>query len=248
MEEPVVEPPAWMLTARTRSDAERAGSAKLLKRPILLAVARRGIPNLVEATIIPAILFLVLVMTIGPAVAMIAVLAWSYGAILRRVLRAKRIPAILLLATLGLTVRTLVGLASGSTFAYFVQPIATTVALAVVFVGSVVIGRPVIARLADDFCPITSEVASRPAVCRLFAGLTILWAGVHLLSAATTFVMLVSMSVPMFVTLKTVASFGITVSAVVVTIVWALNTARREDLVFAHHDAAVPRVEIPLSA
>src|SRR6185503_10383273 len=94
-----------------------------------LAVARRGIPNLVEATIIPAILFLVVLATLGAIAAMVAVLAWSYGAILRRTLSGRRVPAILLLATLGLTVRTLVGLASGSTFAYFAQPIATTVVL-----------------------------------------------------------------------------------------------------------------------
>ena len=53
--------------------------------------------------------------------------------------------ATFLLAACGATVRTVIGLVSGSTFAYFIQPVATTVALAVVFLGSVVIGRPVIA-------------------------------------------------------------------------------------------------------
>ena len=72
-------------------------------------MARRGVPNLIESTIVPAILFFVLVTTIGAAIAMAAVLVWAYGAILRRVLRGDRIPAILVLATLGLTVRTLVG-------------------------------------------------------------------------------------------------------------------------------------------
>ena len=95
------------------------------------------------------------------------------------------------------------------------------------------IGRPVIARLADDFCPIAPEVASRPAVAQLFAGLTVLWAGVHLLTAATTLGMLVTMPVPMFVAVKTVACLGITVGAVIVTILWALRTAHREHLVFA---------------
>src|SRR4051794_906732 len=226
---------AWSLTAAAPNAAAEGGGPKLAKGPILAAVARRGIPNLVEATIFPAVLFVVVLAVIGTGAAMIAVLAWSYGAILRRVLRGRRVPAILVLATLGLTIRTLIGLASGSTFAYFVQPIATTVALAALFIGSVVIGRPVIGHLAHDFCPISPEVASRPAVLRLFAGLTVLWAGVHVLTAATTFGMLVSMSVPMFVTLKTIACFAITAAAIVVTVVWALGTARREDLVFARH-------------
>jgi hypothetical protein len=164
---------------------------------------------------------------------MAAVLVWAYASILRRVLVGSRIPAILVLATLGLTVRTLVGLVSGSTFAYFIQPIATTVALAVVFLGSVAIGRPVIARLAHDFCPIAPEVAGRPAVSRLFGKLTVLWAGVHVVTAAITFGMLVSMPVATFVAFKTVACLAVTVGAIVLTILWALRIVHSEKLVFA---------------
>jgi hypothetical protein len=222
-----------MIVASARTEPPEGGGSTLLKGPVLLAVARRGLPKLVEATIIPAILFLVIVMTLGAGLAMAAVLVWGYGAILRRRLRSDPIPTILVLATLGLTVKTLVGLLSGSTFAYFLQPIATTVALAAVFLGSALIGRPIIARLAHDFCPIAPEVATRPAVVQLFVGLTVLWAGVHLLTAATTLGMLLSMSVPMFVALKTIACLGITAAAVLITIVWALRTARREQLVFA---------------
>jgi hypothetical protein len=222
----------WMLVVGEGPDSADSHGSRLAKRPVLLAVARRGIPNLVEATIIPAILFLLIVMTVGAGSAMVAVLVWGYGAVLRRTLRGDPIPTILLLATLGLTVKTLVGLMSGSTFAYFLQPIATTVVLAVVFLGSVVIGRPVIARLAHDFCPIAPDVATRPGVVQLFAGLTVLWSGVHLLTAATTLGMLLSMPLPMFIALKTVTCLGITIGAIVITVVWALRTARHEQLVF----------------
>jgi intracellular septation protein A len=200
---------------------------------VLLAVARRGLPSVVEATVVPAVLFLVVAKVASTPVAMAVVLAWASCAILRRLVRHQRIPALLLLATLGLTVRTTVGLISGSVFAYFLQPVATTVALAGVFLGSVVIGRPVVARLAHDFCPLAPEVARRPAVARLFVGLTLLWTGVHLLTAAATLGMLVSMPVPTFVILKTIGCLAITVAAIVVTVWWAMRTARSEDLVFA---------------
>jgi len=226
-------PPPWLLVAGAHASPAQAGALALSKRPVLLAVARRGLPNLVEATIVPAILFFVIVTTMGAGLAMAAVLVWGYGAVLRRRLRGDSIPTILWLATIGLTVKTLVGLLSGSTFAYFLQPVATTVALAGVFLGSILIGRPIIARLAHDFCPISPEVATRPAVVQLFVGLTILWSGVHLLTAATTLGMLLSMSVPVFMALKTIACLGITITAVVITVVWALRTARREQLVFA---------------
>jgi hypothetical protein len=67
--------------------------------------------------------------------------------------------------------------------------------LAALFLGSVAIGRPVIARLARDFCPLAPDVAQRPAVVRLFGGLTLLWAGVHIVTAAMTFGMLTTLPV-----------------------------------------------------
>jgi hypothetical protein len=226
-------PSSWMLVAGASDGILGHGRPRQARTPLLLAVARRGIPNLVESTLMPAILFFVLVTTTNAAIAMGAVLAFAYGAILRRVLLGMRIPAILVLATLGLTVRTLVGLVSGSTFAYFVQPVATTVVLAVVFLGSALIGRPVIGRLAHDFCPIEDGVADRPAVARLFGGLTVLWAGVHLLTALTTLGMLIAMPVALFVAVKTVTCFAISAAAVVVTIWWALRIVHSERLVFA---------------
>ena len=101
-----------------------------------------------------------------------------------------------------------------------------------IFAGSVVFGRPLIARLAHDFVPLHPEVADRPAIGRLFAGLTLLWAGVHVLTAATTFSLLVTLPVPLFVALKTGACAAISVVAIAITVVMSLRTARREQLVF----------------
>jgi hypothetical protein len=222
-----------LLVVRPPDIEGEACGPEFSKPAILRAVARRGLPNLIEATIIPAILFYVLVVTVSGVAAMIGALAWAAVAVGRRLVSRQAIPSILVLATLGLVVRTIVGLASGSMFFYFLQPLATTVVLGALFLGSVLIGRPVISRLAHDFCPIGDEVADRPAVVRLFVGLTILWAGVHLLTAATTFGMLVTLPVPTFIVLKTLTSFGITIAAIVLTVTWSIRIARRENLVFS---------------
>jgi uncharacterized membrane protein len=160
------------------------------------------------------------------------VLVWSYGAVLRRYVGGHKIPGVLKIAVVGLTVPTVVWILSG-TFMYFLQPVATTLALALVFFGSLMFGRPMIARMASDFCPLSPEIACRPGVVRLFSGLTLMWAGVHLLSAATTFTLLVSLPTTTFVAVKSFVSLAITVSAIVLTVSWSLRTARAEDLVFA---------------
>jgi hypothetical protein len=126
-----------------------------------------------------------------------------------------------------------VGVASGSTFAYFAQPVATAVGVAGVFFLSVLVGRPLVARVAHDFCPIAPDVATRPAVVQFFGGLTVLWAGAQLLTAGATLGMLLSLDTGLFVVLKLVISLGISAAAVAVTISWALRVAHREELVFA---------------
>jgi uncharacterized membrane protein len=207
---------------------------RLSARRVLVGLARRSLPHLLEATVIPTILFYVLLVTVGPGVAMVGVLCWTYTAIARRLARGTVIPSILLLATLGMSVRTIIGLVSGSTFAYFIQPIATTVVLAAVFAGSVVVGRPVVARFASDFCILDPEITDRPRVVRLFRGLTLLWAGVHVVTSAATFGMLVTLPTATYVLLKTVACLSITIAAICLTVSFSIRTARTENLVFAN--------------
>jgi hypothetical protein len=224
--------PDWSLSPRP-DDETRTPSSALSRRHVLAAVARRGLPGVIEASLVPSAMFLTVTAAFEATTAMIAVLAWGYATILRRVLRGKEVPSLLVLAMFGLTVKTLVGVVSGSTFAYFLQPVATTVAVGGLFLGSVLIGRPLIARIAHDFCPISPEVATRPSVVRLFAGLTVLWATVQLVNAGATLGMLFSLPTALFVVLKPAASLLISATAVTVTVCWALRTAHREDLVFA---------------
>jgi uncharacterized membrane protein len=213
--------------------AETPTGDGVCRRSVFGAVARRALPNLVEATFVPAILFYACLLAFGTWVAFVCALGWSYGAIARRAVSGRRVPAILVLSTLALTVRTTIAMASGSTFVYFFQPVLGTLAMAFVFVGSIAVGRPLVATLAADFWPLTPDVASHPAVVRLFRRLTLLWAGVNLATAATTFVLLLTLPVAGFVPAKTVTGYAITVSGVLLTISLSISTARRHDLVHA---------------
>jgi hypothetical protein len=219
-----------MLVAAPSGTAE--GYASISKVRVLKMVGRRSLPSLIEATVIPSLLFYVVLVTFGSVQAMCAVAVWAYGSVLRRFVSHKRIPGVLQLAVVGVTIRTTVGLLSG-TFMYFLQPIATTAALSLAFLVSLRFGVPMIARMASDFCPLDDEISARPGVIGLFSGLTLMWAGVHLLSAGTTFAMLVSLPTATFVALRSIVSLVITLAAVVFTVAWAIRTARSENLVFA---------------
>jgi hypothetical protein len=222
--------PSWSLTSC--SEDARTPNSALPRRHVLTAVARRGLPGVIEASLVPSAIFLIVTAAFAATTAMVAVLVWGLGTTLRRMLRGKEMPALLLLAMFGLTVKTLVGVLSGSTFAYFLQPVATTVGIGALFFGSLVVGRPLIARIAHDFCPISPDVAARPSVVRLFAGLTVLWATVQLVSAGTTVGMLLTLPTTLYVVLRPAASVLLSAAAISVTVWWALATAHREQLVF----------------
>jgi hypothetical protein len=222
--------PAWSLRP---CEGDSAPDGGLPKRSLLLAVAKRGLPGIIEASFIPAAIFLLSASFFDARAAMIAVLLFGIATVTWRKLRRRPLPSLVVLALAGLGIRTLVGLVSGSTFAYFLQPIATTVAIGVVFFVSAVARRPVVARIAHDFCPIAPDVSKRPAVVRLFAGLTVLWAAAQFLTAGATLGMLLSLDTNLFVVLKPVLSLTISAAAITITILWALRTAHREELVFA---------------
>lgn len=203
------------------------------RRSVVGAVTRRLVPYLVEATLIPTALFYVLLVVGDMRWALVGALCWSYGAVVRRVLARRPVPGLLILATVGITVRTIVYVFSSNDFVYFVQPIMRTTLTGLVFAGSVAVGRPLIARFAGDFCPLTVEVRRRPGVLRLFTRLSILWAVVNGLAAAASLVLLLTVPVSVFVLTAAVSAWVVTCSGLVITVADSVTTARREGLITA---------------
>jgi uncharacterized protein DUF3159 len=212
------------------ADRQRRDLSKL---SVFVAVVRRCGPHLIEATIIPAVLFYGCLVVAGLSVAILVAMSWSYGAMGRRIVRRQPVPPILVLAVIGITIRTTVALMGGSAFLYFLQPVLATVAMGGVFLISIGIGQPLIGRLACEFWPLTPEVAARPSVLRLFRRLTLLWAAVNLVTAAITMSLLLWLPLTTFVALKQLCGLAVTGAGVFLTISLSLRTARREDLASA---------------
>ena len=200
------------------------------KLSVLAAGCRRLVPNLIEATLIPTLLFYLSWVFLNPAAAFITALGWSALAVGRRLLSRNPVPAIVLLAGVGIAARTLIALASGSTFVYFFQPVLGKVVLGGVFLVSVAAGRPLIARFAGDFCVLTPELSARPGIVRLYCNLTILWAGVNLAAAAISLLLLLTIPVGAFVAIKPFVGWVITVAGVILTVSTSVRVARIEGL------------------
>lgn len=221
---------------------------ELSKRTIVAAIVRRGGPKLLEASIIPSLLFYTCLAFGSLGLAYLVAIAWTYGCLAGRLLRGADVSGVLVLASVGITVRTALAVGSGSTFIYFAQPIVGTVITGGVFLGSLVIGRPLIAKLAHDFWPITPEQAQNPRVRSLLCGLTILWAGVNLATASVTFVLLVSLPLTTFVAAKQVSGLAITITAIAITIAWSHRTACSEGMISPSRRRGAPIPTLPVAA
>jgi hypothetical protein len=210
-------------------------------RSVLRAVVRRSGPHFIEASVVPGVLFYACLIAFGLTAAYLVALAWAYGAVAVRRARGRSVPPLLLLAVIGLSVRTVVAAISGSAFVYFLQPVLSTLAMSAVFLISVLIGRPLIATLAHEFWPITPEDAACPGVSRLFRNLTLLWAGINLATAVATLTLLLVLPLAPFVAAKQVSGWLITGAGVYITVSSSLRMARREGLSAAYVASAAPR-------
>jgi intracellular septation protein A len=188
--------------------------------PSLRQVARRAVPQVVDGALLPLALFLGVYQIAGLGMAMLAGLGWSGTAIMRRVARSRRVPAMVILGTAMLVVRATLALATGSPFLYFLQPTIGTAVVALAFLLSVPAGRPLARRFAGDFLSLPRDLVRAPHVHRFFLRNSMMWAVVGLLNAATAYLLLITLAPATFAIIQTVLSIGVTVVAVGVSILW----------------------------
>lgn len=192
--------------------------------PVMLAVLRRLWPILLEATLIPTALCYVGILVSGLALGIAAALTWTFVAVGRRLIARRPVPGLLVLSTFGLSIRVTIYLLNENSFVYFIQPIARTGLMALLFVLSAVLGRPFIARVARDFCSFTSDVEARPPIAALFSRLTYLWAGAQVATAAINVTLLLTVPVTVFVGTAAASAWLVMGLAVAITVTDSVRT------------------------
>jgi len=215
-----------------------AGSRHTVQLPAVRHLLRNAATHLIEATIVPLALFYGLFTGVGMRWALLASLAWSYGAVARRVLTRQRVPGILVLAAGLFTVRTILSLATGSVFVYFLQPTLGTFLVAGMFLGSVRLGRPLAERLAHDFCPLPESLLGNSRVKQFFLRISLLWALVYMVNGIMTLMLLLTSSLGTFLVLRTAASTALTVCAIGTSFLWFRSSLRDEGVVLRWATAA----------
>jgi len=155
-------------------------------RPALLRAGRLFL----ETVLVPTALLYVLLHTAGLAAGLGAVLGWCALTVAVRWATGRHLPGTLLLCVGMLCGRACVALILSSALVYVLQPVVGSVFMALLFLGSAAIGRPITMRLARDFVTLPAHLFHRPGVRRMFTQVALLWGGSRLLDAALTLTLL----------------------------------------------------------
>lgn len=194
------------------------------------AQLRHGVRNLLETVLVPLGLFYLLLTLTGMNGGLFAALGWGLAAISWRLVRRSPIPAVLLLTTVMLVVRTIVGYFTGSVFFYFLQPTLQNFLIALLLLVSIPLRRPVLARLADDFCAIPAALTDHPTVKRFFRRVSLLWALVFITNGVATLWTLARATLEEFLLVTTVGKFGLVALAAVGSALWFRRVLRGEHI------------------
>lgn len=187
---------------------------EIIELPPIASLVTHAGRHLLEATVAPLVLFYATLNLLGLRGALIAGLVWSYSALARRIVLRQRIPGVLVIGTVLLTLRTTLAWLTGSVFLYLLQPTLGTFLVAGLFLASALARRPLAERLAKDFCPLPESLLANGRMSGFFTGISLLWAGVYLVNGLATLGLLLSSTVGVFLVVKTVASATLTLTAI----------------------------------
>jgi hypothetical protein len=143
----------------------------------------RALRLLAETVVIPTVLLGVLLHSVGLVPGLLAVIGWCAVVVAARFLLRHDLPGTLLLCTGMLCGRACLALVTSSAVVYLLQPVLGSILMAVIFLGSAVIGRPVTVRLARDFVRLPAELFARRGVHRVFTQVALLWGLSRLIDA-----------------------------------------------------------------
>lgn len=148
--------------------------------------------QVLEGTLAPALIFWSMLHLTGLVWALLSGLAWCYLAIARRWARGRTLPAVLVVGALLFTTRT--GLAMGfhSTFVYLLTPTINAFVLAVAFIGSALLRKPLTERFARDFVGLPAHVTALVRVQQVLRQLSVIWAAVNIINGWVALQLLVA--------------------------------------------------------
>lgn len=195
--------------------------------PRMTALIKQAVPRLLEGVVAPLAVFYAALALLGLTGALVAVVTWVYGGIAWRLIRRRPVPGTMLLAAIAITARAALGWWTGSAVVYFIQPELGTICIAMAFLASVRLRRPLVERLTLDYIHLPAFVLRHERVRRFFARITLLWAFVLLCNSAMSIWLLLHQSIGTYLLVRTSAVAVVSGLAVAFSVIAFRRVLRR---------------------
>jgi hypothetical protein len=145
------------------------------------ATVHRLVPQILCVAVVPMALSTVTMRLAGLAATAAVTLIWTYSASAWHRVRHGVIPGLLVLRIVTDTLKVAATIVTGSATVFFLQPSASTLGVALLCLGSVVVGRPIGDRIARDYLP--AEALSGRTDGPVLAQITLWWGAMKAASA-----------------------------------------------------------------
>jgi hypothetical protein len=186
--------------------------------PRLTDLALHALPRVFEGMIAPVVVFYAGLVLLGLNGALATAVAWVYGGIAVRLVRRRSVPGTLVLAALGVTSRAAMAAVTGSAVVYFLQPTLGTLLVAMAFLASVPLRRPLAAKVATDLVPLPEGLLANQHVHRFFLRMSLLWSLVFMLNTGLSVWLLFRHSIAAYLWIRTPVVAFLGAAAVVISV------------------------------
>jgi hypothetical protein len=186
--------------------------------------------NLAESLGLPLVAYAVAARLGGQGMGIAAATATIWLTAATRKLLTGRVPGLLVVSGLVLTLQTALVLATGSVLLFLLQFPVANLALCILFAWTAPTGRPLVAQLAAEVVALRQPSGMHPGLARFFRGVTWLWAGIFAASTIGLAVLLVVEPASVFLLLTTVVTVAGVATGTVASVLWFARMLRRNGL------------------
>jgi hypothetical protein len=196
-----------------------------LPRPGRLALS--VVASMAESIGLPAAGYTAGMALSGQNAAMMAATAVVWLTALVRKVATRKVPGLLIISALVLTLQTALVVGTGSQLFFLLQFPLANLALCVLFARTAPTSKPLVARLAAEVVSLRQPVAGHAGLQTFFRDATWLWAGVFAALAVGLAVLMISEPARVFLLLTTAATIGAVLVGSGLSVMWFLRARRR---------------------
>lgn len=166
----------------------------------------------------------------GQSAAMLAAAAVVWLTVAVRKVITRKVPGLLTISALVLTLQTAVVVGTGSQLFFLLQFPLANLAMCVLFARTAPTSKPLVARLAAEVVALRQTSAGHAGLDTFFRDATWLWAGIFAATTVGLAVLMISESASMFLVLTSAITAAGVVVGIALSVMWFIRSLRRSGL------------------